>query len=516
MKKRLLAMTMALCVAATGMMACGKGKEEKTTDESGNVVQDTAADGEAESTSDKKNDNLSEDEQLFEDLFDINNYVQVKIDISNEELQKIQNDYDTYQKRHSKSPIYRRADKVTITIGDKSYEIEDVGVRMKGNTSRESFYDSERGMYNLIHLRLSFDETFDNPDYYGTEAQVWTDENAKLAREERTFATLSSLEMKWNKNFDTTYVREYYANAMFRDFGIMAQHQNIANTVMGGINLGVYSVYEPVDKNFLKKYYDGEENDGDLYKAAWTNSPASYSNGVSYGVEDPDTGMSYNYDLKTNKKTSDNSLLKNLIDTIGKSDVTKESFETVVDGDYWVKFAAVSYFVGNPDDMRNNFNNHYVYIKPDGQAVFVPYDNDRVFGITVGWNPEGTGMTAVSPFSPKADGLGSFQYNPLYLKTVIDEKGFYYNEYVDMLAGVASSKWLTEENFTKYYDIAKKNYENCVTPDKDFENAEKSMFRFSNDDGDENDIYSNMSMKQYLERKLETYNSSISKGTDEQ
>ncbi len=445
------------------------------------------------------------DEILYEKLFDINNVVKVDIDISDEELLKIQKDYEKYG--GSKSPIYRRADKVTITINDEDYVIEDVGVRMKGNTSRESFFNSSNIMYNLINFRLSFDETFDNPEYYGTEARVWEDENAKKEREKRKFATLSGLELKWNKNLDTTYVREIYANDMFRDFGLMSQHEGLAATRIGKTNVGVYMIYEPVDKQFLKKYFNKDEI-GDLYKASWTNRPAGYTKDASYGT-DTNSGSRYNYTLKTNKKTSKHELYSKFIEQINDNNLTKDAFSSVVDTDYFVKFSAVSYFVGNPDDMRNNFNNHYLYLTKENKAYFIPYDNDRVFGITVDWNPDGTGMTAVSPFSDVAAGFKSWQFNPLIRNTIINKDGLLYEEYVKALDEVAKSKWLTNEHFETYFETAKKNYESFVAPDKDFDNASKGAFKFTLDGvyNGGNDI--NMSMSEYLERKLKTYREAL-------
>lgn len=497
MKKKIVLFAMAGIMGVTGVVGCS----QKTAD-------DKKSDNSNKESNEVDNKVLSEDEKLFESLFDINNRIQIKIDISDKEKAKIQKDFDEYQRKHSKSPIYRMADKVTIIIGDQTYEMEEVGVRLKGNTSRTDFYNENEGMYKLVHLRLSFDETFDNPDYYGTDVKVWTDEKAKEERKNRTFATLSSLEMKWNRNFDTTYIREYYANEMFRAFGVMSQHQNMSCVNFGGDNLGVYSIYEPVDKKFISKYYDGDDKKGDLYKAAWTYEPATYTKRVTYGIKNPETGNSYNYDLKTNKKTSDHSLFKNLIEVVNNGGVTEEEFDKVIDKDYWVKFAAVSYFVGNPDDMRNNFNNHYVYIKPDGQAVFVPYDNDRVFGITVGWNPDHTGMTEVSPYSEMAEGLGSFQFNPIYLKTVINENGFYFEEYNKMLEEVANSEWMTEEHFEKYFEIVKNNYQDLVEPDKDYNNASKKDFVISLESVS-NDDHKNMSMLEYLTKKLETYHRAV-------
>ena len=51
--------------------------------------------------------------------------------------------------------------------------IGEVGVRMKGNTSRTDFYSDDEGMYNLVHFKLSFGETFDEEEYYGADANRW-------------------------------------------------------------------------------------------------------------------------------------------------------------------------------------------------------------------------------------------------------------------------------------------------------------------------------------------------------
>ncbi len=115
------------------------------------------------------NKTVMTEEKIYDQLFDMNNFISVKIHISEKELEKIQKDYDKYREKGSKSPIYRKADKVTITIGDQVYEIEDVGVRMKGNTSRTDFYSKEEGVYNIINLKLSFNETFDEVAYYGED-----------------------------------------------------------------------------------------------------------------------------------------------------------------------------------------------------------------------------------------------------------------------------------------------------------------------------------------------------------
>ena len=127
-------------------------------------------------TYDVDNGNLPfTEEELYEQLFDINNKLVIKLDVTKAELAKLQADYSRYSNMGSKSPIYRKAD-LYITIcrstDEYTYVLKEVGIRMKGNTSRTSFYDSGRGIYNLVHFKLDFQETFDDEAYYMTAAEI--------------------------------------------------------------------------------------------------------------------------------------------------------------------------------------------------------------------------------------------------------------------------------------------------------------------------------------------------------
>ena len=448
-------------------------------------------------------------EQIYKQLFDINNKIEVKIDMSNSELQKLQQDYERYDAMGSKSPIYRMAN-VTITITTSTdryaYRMEQVGVRMKGNLSRTDFYNSSEGIHSLVHFKLNFQETFDGKEY-GSAAINWTGKDAaRKARKDRTFATLEKLDMKWNRNYDNTYVREYYAYEMFRANGVMAPHTNLCSADMSNVHLGVYMIYEPIDKVFINKNVAAEDQGGDLYKCGWTFNPADFTKGVSIGIEDEDACRFYNYDLKTNKKTSTNAQLKNLINVLNSGSVTKSKYESVIDVNSFLKFAAVSYFTGNPDDMRNNYNNYYVYfMKSTGKAVFIPYDLDRCMGVTCDCNPTGNAMTGVSPFSGWAQLKGEEQKNPVYKYSVL-RNAYYVDEFSSELLSVGKSKWLTQSNFEKIYNIAKKNYSGDVKPSKGFKNADENRFYFSiTETADLGSWDYNISFSDFTKRILEKY-----------
>jgi len=423
------------------------------------------------------------EESIYQQLFDINNKIEVELDITEDTLQQLQQDYEDYEKRGSKSPLYREADlKITITTEQDSvtYVIEKVGIRMKGNTSRTDFYDAKEGQYNLIHFKVDFGE--------------------------RTFATLEKLELRWNKNDDSTYIREYYAYEMYRDLGVLAPHINLAAMKVAGKHQGVFTVCEPVDKLFIEKYVAKVDQGGDLYKCNWAKVGANLTSKCSIGVENEENGEFYNYDLKTNKQESDHAQMKNLLAVLNKKNVTKEEIAEVVDTDYFLLFEAITYFTGNPDDIRNDYNNYYIYfLQSSGKAVFIPYDVDRVFGLTKDWNPLGNAMTDVNPFSTKAESMNIPQENPLYIHTV-NEGGFYVEEFKAVLKQVAASKWLTTEQFDGIYQIAYANYKDVTKPDDVYDNAKRHNFtmNLTKSDGLGSDK-GNASFAEYLEAKLKAY-----------
>ena len=444
------------------------------------------------------------DEQIYQQLFDPNSKLQINLDMSDAELQKLQEDYERYRNMGSKSPIYRLGN-MTITIttdhGTVSYLIKEVGARMKGNTSRTSFYNKDEGIYKYIHFKFDFQETFDDEEYYGSDCKVWESDEARNERKDRTFATLEKLEMRWNKLYDSTYLKESYAYDVFRSEGVLAPQCNIGALIWSGAAMGIYTVQEPVDKLFIERNVPEADQGGDLYKLGWTSEGATFTNTNSIGAEDEDKAKFYIYDIKTNKKKTDHSTLINMINTLNNGRVTKDSFAGVVDVDNFLRFAAVSYFMGNGDDLRNNYNNCYVYfLKSSGKAVFIPYDFDRCLGVNREWNPNGNSMTKDDPF-----GNGN-QKSPLFRYSV-DKGGFYTQEYTQILLEVAENELLKAESFEARFNIAKNLYQNQVKPERNLKNAEGRDFSFDLNRTGSASGGDNMSFRDYMNAKMSSFRS---------
>lgn len=460
----------------------------------------------------------SKEEFVMEDLFNVGNKVEVTVEISDDELNELQVNYEKYPK----SEIYRVCDKVTISITNYenvfTWEFLNVGIRQKGNTSRDKILiNGEINPQN--HYKLSFDETFDNEIIY---SQSFISEmKIKMGGEDyskRDFLGLSGLDFKWNKNNDLTHLKEKYANDLYRAAGIMTQHTGLASFSMVRkdknnqvTSFGLCNVFEQAKKSFVKNslssgdYYlnmssweeeqlgslgVANEKYGDLYKCTYGVGDGLNSSGAdmtldsinnqTVGVGDEFGVYVPSYERKTNTNVDyDDTLLKNLIDKINNS--TYQEINKYIDLEIFGVYEAINFIVGNPDSLRYNYNNYMIYFRrTDGKAVLIPLDNDRVFGITKDLDFK-NGLTDTFPLDKST--LSGTQRNPLYLKTIFsNQDNLCKNIYLNSLKSLVNSPWLEEETFNQLFALASNTY---------------SSYQFSHND-------ENISFSSYINSKIDT------------
>lgn len=434
----------------------------------------------------------SKDDVVFEDFFNLHNHLSVSIDIDKEELEKIQQDNE----RGHKPEVYRYAKKVTISLvnGDNTFvwELEDVGIRQKGNMSRDRiFYGDDLNTNN--HYKLSFDETFTDPEMYDADfIALHGDE----ARGDREFLGMTGLDFKWNRNWDSTHIKEIYANELYRACGVLAQRVGLSTlTIDYGdkiADFGLCFVYEQSSKSFIKRAFSSGEDYincptwkqeksgtfgvpdkkyGDFYKVTYGNGNGANGggdlsldsiDGNRVGVKTDIWGNDYPaYERKTNKDDEyDDGLLKTAVNTIERKNYA--DIEKVVDLDYFAIEEAVAYFVGNPDSMRYNYNNYMIYIRRvDGKMVFVPIDNDRTFGIGHTWD-KGVYFSAdpsTTPSNPR-DVSGNRERNALFTKTILASGNNHAKAlYLETIGKIAASAWVDPDTFASLFEVARDTYE---------------------------------------------------------
>lgn len=311
--------------------------------------------------------------------------------------------------------LYFPADLKLIMNGTE-YFYDEVGVRMKGNTSRrEIVYDNT--IIQSCHFKVSFKATFDDEAYNDNmELQqfykFWGDAAAKKARKDRNLFGLEKLDLKYiPRNDGACVLSEIFAYDRFREAGLIAPRANVSTLRFSNSNSffeGYYEFIEPIDKQMLKRYFSKSDSKGDLYKCVYKGFGKADlsrneavekildSNGYNVGnriangkigVEDKYNGYQPAYQLKTNDKNgegSDFSNMSHLINSVWSASYAGAPLsmvEEVLDIDEFLKFSAISYLIGNFDDQRYNYNNYYIYFVPStGKAIYIPYDWDWCLG----------------------------------------------------------------------------------------------------------------------------------------
>ena len=361
-----------------------------------------------------------------------------------------------------------------------------VGLRMKGNTSRTDFVESSGLIKDFVHFKIDF-RSDDLTRNYVPNAY---------------FFGMTQLDLKWNRNLDHTQIRQLYGHKMFRDFipmmteatlgGVTIHQTNQSNPELQSTYMGLYTIIEQTNRRFfVRNLGDNPESNGNLYKTLYTSTgPADFtrtnavnSDGTTHfrtgnriGVENNATSYNPSYDLKTNSTLPNFTDMVNLIGEINattqfNNENFKSRLEAVVDIEAFIMTEAVAYFFGNPDNLRNWFNNNYVYFLPStGQAFFIPYDLDRGLGSNGTWDPTiahnefsqyGPSMTKIGPFEEALLRIwNDGKQNPLHRFTVMNGGiPTYLNMYREKLAQVANSVWVVSDSLGggqyagKFYQI---------------------------------------------------------------
>lgn len=437
---------------------------------------------------------------FYDEFYDYTSDIEITLKFSNNSIYKLAK----YSDDSIKKEMYHPCD-MTIKMNGIEYFFPEVGARMKGNTSRNANFVEENGKLNAqVHFKVSVSQTFDDEednDYY---IRTYETSEERNLRKKRRIGDAKKFDLKYNKNEDYTFTKQIYAYNCFEDVGLTVQKNNLVklNVITESDSYSYnYELQECIDEEFIARRYDEESSAGDLYKSTYTSmGPADMtSNSIDrIGIEKGDYSPSY--DLKTNKKTSDYSLLKNMINTLNndKSDAQtfKPTFDALFDVDALLKFQAMSWVIGNPDDLRNNYNNYYIYFESKtNKAILIPYDYDRCFGILKDWAID----LSNTPCYTTKQNLNDrpWQKNPLYWRTILvapeGQNVEYANNYPVIDEYRARYMELCEEYAKKYLDTKK------------FEEF-NNQFVYSNKDINKGGA-DNMTFGNYAKNKLATLES---------
>lgn len=407
----------------------------------------------------------------YESMWDVTKEIKLSVSLSKEAAMFI-NEKQTNHNDSRYFDYYVPCD-FNLTVGDKQIFYKDVGIRAKGNMSRDKFLDNSNNFTTsaLSHFKFKFGETFDGEEYDTVNElkqfkKTYVDDAARKVVKKRTVAGMEKLNMKWNRNNDETRVKQSFINKVFIDNNVPAGHTTLSSTTIGIKNqkyINVcYELLEDIDEMFIERWFPNEP-DGDLYKCAYQNAPANFSKnytvGRQIGVEDNTKNYHPAYDLKTNKKKSTHANLLTLLQEINKDNLSateyKTNIEKYIDMNSFLMYESIAFLGGNFDDLRNNANNYYLYFSNvTGKATIIPYDFDRCFGC--GCEGRQTYMTSFSADSTKMQCNGDWQNMSIYWRSVCrptsgrpERVESYYDTYKTNISKLLKND-LTTANFKAY------------------------------------------------------------------
>jgi len=325
-------------------------------------------------------------------LFDSSTVARIDITIDPDTLEWI---YDNVE-----SEIEFHAD-FQFNNGTINEPVEDIGFRLRGNTSRYSQKKS---------FKVSFNTFFQGRKFYGIEKMNLNGEHN-----------------------DPSVVRSRICWEWLRSAGVPAPRAAHVRVFINGNYHGVYIMVEHIDEEFAESRFGN--NDGNLYKCLW---PAD----LAYLGDDPDlykytSGDRRAYELKINEESDDYSDLAHFIDVLNNTPVEDLAceLEKVFNVADYLKVMAMDVITGNWDGYIYNKNNFYLYHNTQsGRFEYIPYDLDNTFGID--WFDRDWGTRDIYDWEQHGT-----EVRPLYSRLLeVPEIRAQYSFYMDQLLNLIANE----------------------------------------------------------------------------
>lgn len=237
--------------------------------------------------------------------------------------------------------------KSTVTVDGKDYV---VGLRFKGNSS---YMSSSRGLKRPF--KIDFNKQVKGQSHEGIT------------------------KLNLNNNFsDRTQIRETLAYEIFRRMGLPSPRTTLAKVgiTLGGEekSLGLYTLVQQVDSNFLKEHYGTGE--GMLLK------PEGARGGITY-LGDDWSRYEKGYDPKGKPSATEQARLIAFAKLVHQADEAtfQKEIGSFLDTEGFAKFLAATAVTSNGDNFLGMGHNFYIWLNPKtNKFVYLPWDLNMAFG----------------------------------------------------------------------------------------------------------------------------------------
>ena len=174
--------------------------------------------------------------------------------------------------------------------------------------------------------------------------------------------------LNFNNGFkDPSMIREHLGYRLATELGLAAPRTAFADLTIAGVHMGLYTVVEQVDDDFVERWF--ADAAGDLYKPDWPDGHLLYQ-----GEAFEDYG---GLEIKTNEDTSDHSAFLHFVNVINGN--TDEDLDSVLDVETMLRYMALNTALVNLDSYTGNGHNYYCY-EQSGVFSVIPWDLNEAFG----------------------------------------------------------------------------------------------------------------------------------------
>lgn len=247
--------------------------------------------------------------------------------------------------------------------------IENVGIRLRGNTSLNAAKKSFRVSFNSFQQGLKWQG-------------------------------LEKVNLVGQQN-DPSLLRSKMCHDAFRYYGIPSCRTSFTKLYVNEEYRGLYLHQEHIDEEFVKKYYDNQ-GDGNLYKCTY---PATLeflgNNPDNYKVENWNGRV---YDLRTNEWRDNYTDIYTFINILNNTAIgnLKCELPKVFNVESYLKIAAMDVMLGNWDGYIYNKNNFHLYQDQRTNLIhYIPYDLDNTLGID--WVDRDWGSRNIYSWAPSGE-----------------------------------------------------------------------------------------------------------------
>jgi spore coat protein CotH len=286
--------------------------------------------------------------------------------------------------------------------------VENVGFRLRGNTSRQADKKS---------FKVSFN-SFESQKYRG----------------------LQKMNLNGEHN-DPSVSRARLAWDMLRWTGVPGARANHVELYVNGDYFGIYANIEHIDDNFIETYFGNDE--GNLYKNI-------YPCDMAYKGTDPDAYKEVfwgrrAYQLRTNTERDDYADFAELVDIVNNTPIEdlECELESVLNVENFLKCIAFDVLIGNWDGPHYNKNNFYLYHNAaTGKFEYIPYDLDNTLGID--WLSRDWGTRDMYDWAQHGDTGRPFYNRTLEVPAFRERYSVYMQEFLE--------EFFNEETLFPYVD----------------------------------------------------------------